>query len=230
VSDDVDFVWSTGDLFIASGENELIIPEPIFFKTPELTNSNMSLLITKAPTSSDRYELGVISSSNVCIGSIVIDGDGPWGIALWGDDETTTSLDGAKEGEQFEFRIWDGNTEYSMSPEFQGGSNSFEKDGLGVVTFDNQLVPNEFSITSVYPNPFNSTAMVTYSLDEHASIAVKLFDLTGCEIATLYEGQRAPGNHTLQITGQNYASGLYLCRLIKNSNGQKATRKVVLIK
>ena len=230
VSDDVDFVWSTGDVFLASEESDRVISEPNYFRATELTNSNMSLLIIQAPRSAHRCELGVISSSNICIGSVVIEGDGPWGTALWGDDETTSNLDGAKEGEQFEFRIWDGSKEYSVTPEFQEGNNSYEKDGLGVVTFETQLVPLEFNITSVYPNPFNSTAMVTYSLDEHASIAVKLFDLTGSEIATLFEGQRAPGNHTIQITGQDYASGLYLCRLIKNGNGQRVTRKMVLIK
>ncbi|NQU66217.1 MAG: hypothetical protein HQ517_18305 [SAR324 cluster bacterium] len=72
--------------------------------------------------------------------------------------------------------------------------------------------------------------MVTYSLGEYAFIAVKLFDLKGSEVATLFEGQKAPGRYDLQITGQNNALGLYLCRLIKNKSAQKVTIKVVLIK
>ncbi len=231
VDDDGEFVWNIGEVLMSAQRSDNVSTAPVYYQIPENTGSNMSLLVLNSAFNDINAELGVFSVDNECIGCVCLHGNGPWGTAVWGDDWSTPNrIEGALEGERLSFRIWDGQTEKEITPVFAEGESIYKKDGVAVISINEQPLPNEFRISSIYPNPFNSKTRITYSLDEQAFVSVKLFDVNGCEIATLYEGQKAPGKYTLMLNGQDYASGLYLCQLIKNNGEQKAIRKLVLLR
>ncbi len=72
---------------------------------------------------------------------------------------------------------------------------------------------HEFALYSAYPNPFNSTTNITYSLPTPERITVKIFDLSGQELATLVDGILEAGNHYAYWNALNAPSGIYICRL-----------------
>lgn len=66
---------------------------------------------------------------------------------------------------------------------------------------------------SAFPNPFNASSTISFSLPERSSIALKVFDLLGREVATLAEGMYTSGTHQRFWSASSAASGKYFCRL-----------------
>lgn len=89
-------------------------------------------------------------------------------------------------------------------------------------------VPTSFSISSAYPNPFNSTLTIQYDVPNQASISLGVYDLLGRNVTTLFEGTREPGRHTLQWHAEGAVSGVYFIRL--NSQYVSQTHKTLLLK
>ncbi len=90
------------------------------------------------------------------------------------------------------------------------------------------LHPSAFSLSTPYPNPFNSTLHIEYSLDRVGEISLKLYDLSGREVIALDEGVRKSGIHSWTLDAGDLASGVYLVRL--ESAAQTISRKIVLMR
>ncbi|MBZ0266043.1 T9SS type A sorting domain-containing protein [bacterium] len=98
---------------------------------------------------------------------------------------------------------------------------------LYVFSLDNDLdagrsgktnVPLEFQLSSIYPNPFNSSVMIKFSLPSPGDITLSVFDLMGREVATIIEGSRSSGHHQtvwngMDQTGMVVPSGTYFIKL-----------------
>ncbi len=89
-------------------------------------------------------------------------------------------------------------------------------------------LPTEFGLEGVYPNPFNPTAKVRFSLDREQPMILSVFDLAGREVARLHEGLAAAGAHEIVWNAASQPSGVYLVRL--EGASRAATKKVVLVK
>jgi hypothetical protein len=103
---------------------------------------------------------------------------------------------------------------------------------IGIEPISNE-VPNEFRLIGNYPNPFNPVTKIKFNVpakgrSEKAKIVLKVFDLSGKEVALLYNGEITAGSYEIEFDGSDLASGVYFCRLI--SYGFSQTRKMVMIK
>ena len=77
------------------------------------------------------------------------------------------------------------------------------------------LIPTEFAISSAYPNPFNPTVNIDFSIPEESIVYIKIFDLLGRNIFNHEENFKAPGKyrfrwHGMNNSGASIASGIYL--------------------
>jgi hypothetical protein len=95
-------------------------------------------------------------------------------------------------------------------------------------------VPKEFSLSQNYPNPFNPTTKIDYDIPFDSRINLKVYDMTGKEIASLVNNNfQNAGYYTVQLNGANMASGIYFFRIIAQSTNGKdfvMTKKMVLMK
>ncbi len=98
----------------------------------------------------------------------------------------------------------------------------------GSVGGTSETLPQEFGITKIYPNPFNSSTIIRYSLPVAAEVTAVIYDLHGREISTLIQQQQTAGYHHFTLDGAQYAAGIYLCRL--EAGEQTSVGKVVLVK
>ena len=87
--------------------------------------------------------------------------------------------------------------------------------------------PESFSL-SAYPNPFNSTTTISYQTSTPSDVTVSVYDLSGRVVATLVDGFKQAGSHSVNWNAKNIANGLYIVRI--EGNGFSASKKVVLIK
>ncbi|GBD90773.1 hypothetical protein BMS3Abin04_01492 [bacterium BMS3Abin04] len=79
-----------------------------------------------------------------------------------------------------------------------------------------------------YPNPFNPTTNISYSLVNSVKVTLKIYDVLGNLIQTLVNEQQSAGNHEINFSGTNLASGLYIYRIQAGSFTQQ--KKMILLK
>ncbi len=96
------------------------------------------------------------------------------------------------------------------------------------VSGDGEVLPTTFAIASVYPNPFNSSTVISYTLPSATYISFEVYNLLGQQVQTLVEGQQPAGNHRTILTANELSSGLYLVKL--SSDNQSSIQKIMLIK
>lgn len=87
---------------------------------------------------------------------------------------------------------------------------------------------NEFSLQSNYPNPFNPTTSIKYSVPVKSTVSLKVFNTLGKEVAVLVGGVKSKGNYEVQFDAKDLPSGVYLYTL-KAGNNIK-THKMLLLK
>jgi ligand-binding sensor domain-containing protein len=88
--------------------------------------------------------------------------------------------------------------------------------------------PTAISLYQNYPNPFNPNTFISFHLAENRFITLKIYDILGREITTLFSGWKVQGNYTIPFDGQDFAAGPYFYTLA--SGNEKLTRKLLLIK
>lgn len=80
----------------------------------------------------------------------------------------------------------------------------------------------------IYPNPFNPTTTISFTLFDPGKVLLGIYDLSGRQVATLIDGYRDAGNHEVTFDGSGVASGVYIVQL--QAKDFKANTKLVLIK
>ncbi len=89
-------------------------------------------------------------------------------------------------------------------------------------------LPNNYVLEQNYPNPFNPVTNIKYSIPKAGYVTLKVFNLLGQEVATIFEGNQNAGNYVATFDASNLSSGVYMYRL--ESENVSITKKLVLIK
>ncbi|MGA9120788.1 MAG: T9SS type A sorting domain-containing protein [Bacteroidota bacterium] len=100
--------------------------------------------------------------------------------------------------------------------------------GITGVVQEGVAVPQTFELSQNYPNPFNPVTTIKYSIPQSGSVSLKVYDVLGREVATLFEGAQRAGNYTVQFDGTKLASGIYFYTL--QAGNASTTKKMVFMK
>jgi hypothetical protein len=96
------------------------------------------------------------------------------------------------------------------------------------MNISNNVNPNNFSIKSVYPNPFNPIINIEYELSEPTTVQFGIYNIKGAEIDKIYIGYKQPGFYTTVWNGENYSSGMYF--IVLENESKSFIKKMVLLK
>jgi hypothetical protein len=99
-------------------------------------------------------------------------------------------------------------------------------------------LPTSFTLRQNYPNPFNPTTTIRYDLPEQATVVLKVYNVLGQEVATLFNGQQQAGFHQANWDGHTsrgvtVSSGVYFYRFEATSaTGQtfSSLKKMMFLK
>jgi len=89
-------------------------------------------------------------------------------------------------------------------------------------------VPSQYKLEQNFPNPFNPSTTIRYSVPEGSNVKIAVYDVSGKEIKILADGYRNAGNYALAFSAVDLSSGVYYYRIITNSFTQ--TNKMLLLK
>ena len=93
---------------------------------------------------------------------------------------------------------------------------------------ENSAYPEALVLHPNYPNPFNPATTIEFRIAEFGWVTLRVYDVLGREIATLVDGEKAPGRHTVEFDATGLPSGTYLA-CIRSGNAQR-TGRLVLVK
>ena len=96
------------------------------------------------------------------------------------------------------------------------------------VSDDNSNFPTEYSLAPAYPNPFNPSTTIEYSLPKSAEVRLVIFNILGEELVRLVEERQEAGVHSTVWNAVGLPSGIYFYRLDAGNFSQ--TKKIVLLK
>jgi len=88
-------------------------------------------------------------------------------------------------------------------------------------------VPLEYAL-GIYPNPFNPTTTISFTLKEAGRVKLSVYDLTGRLVQTLADKEFDAGVHPFVFDGSALSAGVYFTRIESASFSQ--TKKLVLLK
>jgi len=81
---------------------------------------------------------------------------------------------------------------------------------------------------TAYPNPFNSSTTISFSLPKSGNVELKVYDIQGRVVNTLMNGWQNVGEQRVRFDGKALQSGVYVYRLIDGN--QKSVGKMMLVK
>lgn len=120
-------------------------------------------------------------------------------------------------------------TTYESPPYLITGAKIDGKEyGTIVSVFKNKDVIMEFTLGNNYPNPFNPTTTIEFSIPENGHVKLQVFNLLGELIELLVDNYKESGTHTVSFNGNDYSSGVYLYRL--SFENYLITKKMLLLK
>ncbi|MCU7526682.1 MAG: T9SS type A sorting domain-containing protein, partial [Ignavibacteria bacterium] len=94
--------------------------------------------------------------------------------------------------------------------------------------------PTEYSLSGNYPNPFNPSTRIDYSLPMTSKVELKVYDILGHEVATLVNTIQEAGRYSAMFNASNVSSGLYIYKISAHSleNGRvfEKTAKMMFLK
>jgi len=93
--------------------------------------------------------------------------------------------------------------------------------------------PPDFTLQQNFPNPFNPTTTIQYSLHRDSRVSLAIYDLRGELVVTLVSGYQEAGRYSVEWngkddSGRDVGTGVYFCRLLAGEFVK--ARRMVLIK
>ena len=134
-----------------------------------------------------------------------------------------------------ELSAWSQTSSSSFHVPSRFGRIIFSTNPAVSVERQHDALPRTFSITN-YPNPFNPTTTVRYSIplpaDGHVSdqslVTIKIFDALGREVATLVDEEKSAGTYSCVWDAKQLPTGIYFYTLRAGAFGE--TKRMVLLK
>ena len=109
----------------------------------------------------------------------------------------------------------------------------------GVVSVNENIIssniPQAFLLHQNYPNPFNPLTTIRFDLPASGNIIFKIYDMSGKEINTVFQGFKNAGSYEVSFDGSDFSSGIYFYRIVIHSDKLisetlSVTKKMMLLK
>ena len=99
---------------------------------------------------------------------------------------------------------------------------------IGTLETENLEMPSDFRLNSIYPNPFNPTTTIDFSVPYSTHLSLKVIDLQGRVVETIVNQEYNTGNYSVEYNASLLSSGIYFIQLKSSSFVEYS--KIILLK
>jgi hypothetical protein len=93
---------------------------------------------------------------------------------------------------------------------------------------DESEIPGQFALKPNYPNPFNPSTTISFTIPESGAVKLSVYNSLGEKVENLINGSIDAGIHEVTFNAQDLTSGVYYYRI--EYNGKQSTEKMILMK
>jgi hypothetical protein len=121
------------------------------------------------------------------------------------------------------------NTEHMYIVDFYGHTFKYWTREAEAAVEDVAVIGSKgFKLDVAYPNPFNPSTLVPFSLESNGDVAIEVFDVAGRKVQTLVNDYKMAGNYNVTFDGSSLASGNYVIKMTFDNKTE--AQKVSLVK
>ena len=109
-------------------------------------------------------------------------------------------------------------------------TNAVESKGESVIeaTENSGEIPGSYSLSPNFPNPFNPSTTIRFTIPELSNVKLTIYDIAGREVMTLLNKEIQAGSYDIKWDASNFASGIYFYRI--NAGAFNETKRMLLLK
>lgn len=99
---------------------------------------------------------------------------------------------------------------------------------LGTESYGSKGIPSEYKLMQNFPNPFNPSTSIDFSIPEKHFVSLKVYDPLGREVAQILSSEFEAGTHTIKFTPKDIPSGVYLYKL--EAGAHILSKKMIMLR
>jgi hypothetical protein len=130
-------------------------------------------------------------------------------------------------GDKLSFKVLDASSG-DLIDMVADGEAIWNNNGFSIISLSDQVIPEEISFSSAYPNPFNPVTMISFAVPSEMEVQMVVHDMLGRVVAELADGIYRQGNYELQWNASQQSSGIYFVKMV--AGGQTNIQKLMLVK
>jgi len=142
-----------------------------------------------------------------------------------GVSQTRFMVTGLKPGTVLHWRVAACN---GLGTNTWSGSSTFSITGVTDASNTMSTNPNVYALQQNFPNPFNPSTQIRYSLASAGHVSLKVYNLLGQQIASLVDEEQPAGTHEMRFNASGLPSGTYFYRI--KTAAFEATKKMQVVK
>ncbi|HPI21317.1 MAG TPA: T9SS type A sorting domain-containing protein, partial [Candidatus Kapabacteria bacterium] len=207
------------------------------FLVPSMNNTGKNSTLIISIENNEENEIGVYNMNNELIGSGAVH-NGIAAITIWGDDEATQTIDGAKDNEYLNVKLYNtsNNTskEISLTQINEITNNTvlneiyYRSNSIFVAKASvNEETGFKMSIKNI-PNPVENNVVFEFSLTDESNAEIQIYTSTGELVASIGNGNYSAGLHRINFDAGNLTSGVY--NIVLSSGSKKVSSFMIVDK
>jgi len=147
-------------------------------------------------------------------------------VPAMGFEEFSSNEGYCREGDHIYFKVWDSSESELIDME-AGSKIVWQNLNVSVINLT-EILPDQFSLESAYPNPFNPTTTLNFSLPIESEVNIIVYNLQGREVVSLLDETMYAGYHSITWHADNNSSGVYFVKMVANK--YVGIQKLMLVK
>ena len=205
--------------------------ELVDFEYRELSSGNAlpdPIMITPSGANSYDYEgtliyfIGTVTDLPLISNMTNLEIDGETNVVIW----NSTGIDVSSFAVGYRGHFLGVGSQYNDQYQLLVG---YQSDITTVVAVDGEdIIADKFDLRPAYPNPFNPSTKLSFSIDTPSEIQLEIYDVSGKLVNAIAEGFYQSGLHMIEWNASGLASGMYFVNLVKGS--EMRTQKIMLLK
>lgn len=111
---------------------------------------------------------------------------------------------------------------------YNGTGTQVGDDVITIAEHSTLALPKKYAIENNYPNPFNATTTIEYSVSKDTNITISILNISGQRVKVVEDSFVKAGTHFITWDASDMSSGTYFCKI--SSDGFSDTKKMMLMK